>query len=117
MICLNGDGSMLMCLGTLATIAQSGVRNLVLFVLQNGTYEITGNQPVPGSDTIDYAAIASHSIARRRVQLPNACRSATVADRPLIYGVGRMFESMNNTDNLEMRVFERRAEAEAWLRG
>lgn len=57
-ICLNGDGSMLMCLGTLATIAQSGVRNLVLFVLQNGTYEITGNQPVPGSDTIDYAAIA-----------------------------------------------------------
>lgn len=57
-ICLNGDGSMLMCLGTLATIAQSGVRNLMMVVLQNGTYEITGNQPVPGSAAIDYAAIA-----------------------------------------------------------
>jgi len=57
-VCLNGDGSMLMCLGTLATIAQSGVRNLTLVILQNGTYEITGNQPVPASATIDYAAIA-----------------------------------------------------------
>jgi len=41
-ICLNGDGSMLMNLGTLATIAASGVGNLVLVVLQNRVYELTG---------------------------------------------------------------------------
>ena len=57
-ICLNGDGSMLMCLGTLATIVQAGARNLTLFVLQNGTYEITGNQPVPAANAIDYVTIA-----------------------------------------------------------
>src|SRR5262249_25080739 len=43
-ICLNGDGSMLMTLGTLVTIAAAGAGNLVLFVLENATYEITGNQ-------------------------------------------------------------------------
>ncbi len=57
-ICLNGDGSMLMSLGTLATIVESGVDNLILFVLVNGTYEITGNQPVPGAMVVDFAAMA-----------------------------------------------------------
>jgi thiamine pyrophosphate-dependent acetolactate synthase large subunit-like protein len=57
-ICLNGDGSMLMSLGTLVTIVASGASNLVLFVLQNDTYEVTGNQPVPGAGRVDYAAMA-----------------------------------------------------------
>ena len=57
-VCLNGDGSMLMSLGTLATIVESGVDNLILFVLVNRTYEITGNQAVPGARTIDFAAMA-----------------------------------------------------------
>lgn len=57
-ICLNGDGSMLMTLGTLVTIIESHVRNLILFVIQNGTYEITGNQSVPGAGRIDFPAMA-----------------------------------------------------------
>lgn len=57
-ICLNGDGSMLMSLGTLATIVDAGARNLVLFVAENGTYEVTGNQRVPGAGRVDYAAMA-----------------------------------------------------------
>jgi sulfopyruvate decarboxylase subunit beta len=57
-VCLNGDGSMLMTLGTLVTVAQSGASNFILFVIQNNTYEITGNQPVPGSSFVDFAAIA-----------------------------------------------------------
>ncbi len=57
-VCLNGDGSMLMSLGTLATIVESGVDNLILFVIVNGTYEITGNQPVPGAMAVDFAAMA-----------------------------------------------------------
>ncbi len=57
-ICLNGDGSMLMSLGTLATIVHAAPANLFLFVVQNGTYEITGNQPIPGIDRIDFAAMA-----------------------------------------------------------
>ncbi len=57
-ICLNGDGSMLMSLGTLATIVESGARNLILFVVENGSYEVTGNQAVPGAGRVDYAAMA-----------------------------------------------------------
>ena len=60
-ICLNGDGSMLMTLGTLVTIADSGATNLVLFVLSNRTYEITGNQRVPGGGEVDFAAMARAS--------------------------------------------------------
>jgi thiamine pyrophosphate-dependent acetolactate synthase large subunit-like protein len=60
-ICLNGDGSMLMTLGTLATVVGSGARNLVLFVLENGTYEITGNQPVPGVGQVDFPGLARAS--------------------------------------------------------
>jgi len=57
-ICLNGDGSMLMNLGTLVSIAGSGARNLTLFVLENGTYEITGNQSIPGAGIVDFPGLA-----------------------------------------------------------
>ena len=57
-LCLNGDGSMLMSLGTLVTIVEAGVDNLVLFVAANGTYEVTGNQPIPGAGQVDFAALA-----------------------------------------------------------
>jgi len=57
-LCLNGDGSMLMTLGTLATIVEAAPPNLVLFVLENGTYEITGNQAIPGAGRLDFAGLA-----------------------------------------------------------
>ena len=57
-ICLNGDGSMLMTLGTLATVVDSAAANLVLFVVENDTYEITGNLPIPAAARIDFAALA-----------------------------------------------------------
>jgi sulfopyruvate decarboxylase subunit beta len=57
-ICLNGDGSMLMTLGTLVTAVSNGAHNLVLFVIQNETYEITGNQPIPGAGRVDFAGLA-----------------------------------------------------------
>lgn len=65
-LCLNGDGSMLMSLGTLATIVGSGATNLVLFVLDNLAYEITGHQPVPGAGRVDFAALA-RAVGFRRV--------------------------------------------------
>ena len=57
-IVLNGDGSTLMCLGTLVTMAATPAPNLTLVIMENGTYEVTGNQPVPGAGTVDYAAMA-----------------------------------------------------------
>ena len=59
-LALNGDGSMLMCLGTLATIAglKKPARNFYLFVCHNGTYEVTGNQHIPGRSGFSFSAIA-----------------------------------------------------------
>jgi thiamine pyrophosphate-dependent acetolactate synthase large subunit-like protein len=57
-VCLNGDGSMLMSLGTLVTAAQTAAANYILIVVQNDSYEITGNQPVPGAGSIDFAMLA-----------------------------------------------------------
>jgi thiamine pyrophosphate-dependent acetolactate synthase large subunit-like protein len=57
-ICLNGDGSMLMTLGTLATIVEAGPPNLVLFVVQNDVYEITDNLPIPAASRIDFPMLA-----------------------------------------------------------
>ena len=57
-VCLNGDGSMLMCLGTLATAVGAAASNFVLVVCDNGEYEITGHQPVAASGRVNYAAMA-----------------------------------------------------------
>ena len=43
-LCLDGDGSLLMNLGSLATIANQCPSNLVLVVFDNGVYGTTGNQ-------------------------------------------------------------------------
>jgi thiamine pyrophosphate-dependent acetolactate synthase large subunit-like protein len=64
-LCLNGDGSMLMTLGTLATIVESRARNLVLFVLENRCYEITGNQAIPGAGRVNFPGLAEAAGFRR----------------------------------------------------
>ncbi|MGY3573107.1 thiamine pyrophosphate-dependent enzyme [Bradyrhizobium sp. USDA 4504] len=58
---LDGDGSLVMNLGSLATEADVRPRNLVHFVLQNFEYEITAKQPFPMADSIDFATIARGS--------------------------------------------------------
>lgn len=57
-ITLNGDGSMLMCLGTMVTIAHKLPTNYVLVIIDNGSYEVTGSQPLPSVGTFDFASIA-----------------------------------------------------------
>jgi sulfopyruvate decarboxylase subunit beta len=56
-ICLQGDGSLLMNLGCLVTIAAAAPKNLVHFVVQNGTYEANGGHPIPNMQ-VDFAAMA-----------------------------------------------------------
>jgi sulfopyruvate decarboxylase subunit beta len=55
---LNGDGSMLMNLGVLVTIANAAPRNLILFVFENEIYEVTGGQPIPGVGRANFAQMA-----------------------------------------------------------
>ena len=44
-IALEGDGSLLMQLGCLATVAVRAPKNLTMIVWDNGIYQITGSQP------------------------------------------------------------------------
>jgi thiamine pyrophosphate-dependent acetolactate synthase large subunit-like protein len=57
-IALEGDGSLLMQLGCLTTVAALGPRNLTMVVMDNGLYQITGSQPTPAAGIADFVAIA-----------------------------------------------------------
>jgi thiamine pyrophosphate-dependent acetolactate synthase large subunit-like protein len=57
-IALEGDGSILMSLGCLSTIAQVKPRNLTIIILDNGIYQITGKQPTTTQSTADVVEIA-----------------------------------------------------------
>jgi thiamine pyrophosphate-dependent acetolactate synthase large subunit-like protein len=50
-IALEGDGSILMGLGCLATIANVKPRNLTIVIWDNGIYQITGKPPANGCAT------------------------------------------------------------------
>src|SRR5512134_2381979 len=54
----DGDGSLLMQLGSLATIAGARPRNLVHLLFKNGVYHTSGAQEIPGGLTVDFAGMA-----------------------------------------------------------
>jgi thiamine pyrophosphate-dependent acetolactate synthase large subunit-like protein len=60
-IALEGDGSLLMQLGCLTTVAKVAPANLIIVVFDNGIYQITGGQPTPGASIADYAELARAS--------------------------------------------------------
>ncbi|MGH7211423.1 MAG: thiamine pyrophosphate-dependent enzyme, partial [Acetobacteraceae bacterium] len=55
---LEGDGSILMQLGALATIAARRPRNLAIVIMDNGAYQITGGQETATEAGADIVAIA-----------------------------------------------------------
>ena len=55
---IDGDGSVLMNLGTLSTIANFGPVNYTLLIVDNGAYGSTGDQPTHTSGKTDLAAMA-----------------------------------------------------------
>jgi thiamine pyrophosphate-dependent acetolactate synthase large subunit-like protein len=58
---LEGDGSLLMQMGCLSTIATLKPKNLTMIVMDNGVYQITGAQPTPAAAVADIVAIAQGS--------------------------------------------------------
>lgn len=57
-IVLDGDGSLLMNLGSLVTIAAQAPPNYYHFVCENGDYEANGSHPIPGRGTVSFAGHA-----------------------------------------------------------
>jgi sulfopyruvate decarboxylase subunit beta len=63
-IVINGDGSMLMNLGNLVTLA-SHPAPLYLIVMDNQLYEVTGGQETAGAGRTDFAGLARSAGFRR----------------------------------------------------
>jgi thiamine pyrophosphate-dependent acetolactate synthase large subunit-like protein len=56
-VALEGDGSLLMNLGTLATVAAARPPNLTVLVFENRHYESSGGQKLPGVE-VDFVGVA-----------------------------------------------------------
>lgn len=57
-VVLDGDGSLLMNIGTLVTAAAAAPKNFYHFVCENGTYEANGGHPIPNQGKVDFAGLA-----------------------------------------------------------
>ena len=57
-VILDGDGSLLMNLGSLVTIVNLAPPNLIHIVINNGIYEVNGKFPIPGSGKVNFAGLA-----------------------------------------------------------
>ena len=55
-IVFKGDGGLLMSLGSLVTLATYGPENLLVLLMENRSYELTGGQPLPAR--ADFVALA-----------------------------------------------------------
>ena len=55
---LDGDGGLLMNLGSLVTISNADPKNFIHIVFDDGVYYTTGSQPIPGKDKYDFKSIA-----------------------------------------------------------
>jgi phosphonopyruvate decarboxylase len=84
-VVFDGDGSLLMQLGSLATIAGAAPRNLVHLVFKNLVYHTSGAQEIPGGAGVDFAVMARgagyretrriESLEELRRQLPALLRA------------------------------------------
>ena len=90
---LEGDGSLLMQLGCLSTIATLAPKNLTMVIMDNGIYQITGAQPTPAAASADLIAIAlasglaNSAWAADEEDFERLIEQSLVADGPTLIGV------------------------------
>jgi thiamine pyrophosphate-dependent acetolactate synthase large subunit-like protein len=92
-VALEGDGSLLMQLGTLGTVATRAPKNLLMVVWDNGIYQITGSQKTLTSGTVDLVAVARGAGIRQAAWAADAehfdalVDSALTAQEPVFIAV------------------------------
>lgn len=67
-VVVDGDGALMMKMGTLATVGAYAPKNLVHLVLDNGTYDSTGGQPTVSAG-IDFAGCAVAAGYKRGIRV------------------------------------------------
>jgi sulfopyruvate decarboxylase subunit beta len=89
----DGDGSLLMQLGSLVTIAGAAPPNLFHFVFENGVYETSGSQPLPAEGRVDLCHMARGAGYAHVVQFDDRAKFA--AALPSLLGLrGPVFVSV-----------------------
>jgi thiamine pyrophosphate-dependent acetolactate synthase large subunit-like protein len=96
-ITLEGDGSLLMQLGALGTVASVKPANLAIFVWDNGVYQITGSQPTLTATSVDLVAMARGAGIARSTWAEDETHFDQLVDEAL-KGTGPMFVCAR-TDN------------------
>lgn len=114
-ICLNGDGSMLMTLGTLATVVEAAVNNYFLFVVENATYEITGNQTIPGATRLDFVALARGAGFKRTYRFDDSKSYAEMLPH-VLSGEGPVFVLLRVEPGSEGPISRSEREEAAYLK-
>jgi len=80
---LEGDGSLLMQLGCLATIGNLKPKNLALVIMDNASYQITGAQPTATAFGADIVAIARGCGIEQSVWADAEAHFETLVERAL----------------------------------
>ncbi|HEY8476579.1 MAG TPA: thiamine pyrophosphate-dependent enzyme [Chloroflexota bacterium] len=112
-VVLDGDGSLLMNLGSLVTIANLSPRNLVHVVFQNDVYATTGGQPVPGAGGVDFAGMALAAGYRRAATYTDLAEWEAALPAAL-EDPGPALLCLRVEAREEMPPFPARKTAEAW---
>jgi len=79
-VALEGDGAVLMNLGTLATIGNRAPDNLILLIIDNGSYGSTGDQATYTSEETSLAAVARGAGCQKVVECPGEETAGVLAD-------------------------------------
>ena len=103
----DSEGSLLMNMGILATIAGKKPENFFHFLMDNGCYATTGGQPVPNSDDIDYAGMAKGAGYVSTYHFDDLEEFATSIEA-IMQEAGPVFVSMKITPEVENEPIGRR---------
>ena len=106
-VLFDSEGSLLMNMGILATIAGQKPSNFVHFLMDNECYATTGGQPVPNSQDIDYAGMAEKAGYSAAYHFDNLEDFATNVGK-IMSETGPVFVSMKVVPEIENEPIGRR---------
>ena len=112
---LDGDGSLLMNLGALVTLANKAPKNMVHFLFDNGVYAVTGGQPVPGAGRVDWKKTASAAGYAASYSFDNLEDLTTGIDE-VLGSTGPVFVHLSVTPKIENTPVQFRPRARRTIR-
>lgn len=99
-ILFDADGSLLMNLGSLVTIAGQAPPNLCHFTMENGVYATTGGQPIPNQERVSLATMARGAGYRAAYEFDDLEEFTTRAAE-LLSELGPVFVTIKTDPDLE----------------